>query len=835
MFKTWHHGIRLLAIIVLLSGGASTLADNGHDGQVKELRALRVNPGPPTIDGDLDDAVWKNPDLDFGRDFIQRNPDDAQPASESTLVAIAYGDQSVYVAFWCFDSDPDKIARQLVRRDRGAQSDAVGVRFDGFHDHQNGYGFQVSAAGVQSDWRIYNDGWSDMNWDGVWLSGVKMQPWGWTAEMEIPFHCLRFPEGEDQLWGLQFCREINRRIEDSWWSPLSHTQSGFVSKFGHLTGLNDIKPARHLEVMPFAVSSYESERKSVANTDGHDYYGNMGLDVKWGLSSNLIVDATFNPDFGQVELDQPVLNLSTFETYFGERRPFFVEGSDLFDTRFSLFYSRRVGRQPQGHVDDDGFLQYTSRLPKSTTILGAGKLTGKLSSGTSIAVLTAVTQEEKRKYNAEVLDVDYSASPADTILIDTVSRRGVVEPMAGYTAVRVRQDIMRRSSFGGLFTVASQDQHYPSVTGGLDWRLFTNNGVWSFCGQTVFSRVDPEKTGFGFDAYFEKESGKHLRFTFGAVIKDPYLDLNRLGYLSRPNTRELWTWWQYRTDDDWWIVRNSWNNFNFSWHWNYQHREINKNWNFNNCIDFINYWQGGVTFGGDYHEYDDRETRGRGSWKRPSSWYAAIWLDTDERKKFQVELDYIFGESRTSPWWAAEVLFRFKPVSNFEFWTHWEYTHDYGQLRWVDNDPVINGTFTDSTLFAYDDQDIVEVQFGATLTLRTNLSVQFSAEALSSGLDYYNYRPWLGEDHYGRTYSDDQVGNSYDYLYSAVNSMFLLRWEYLPGSTLYAVWTRSRWQYQPGTTGFVFNRDFDRFVSGIPKYGDMQNVFLLKLSYWLNI
>jgi hypothetical protein len=835
MFRTWQHGLWYLVLLPLSLAGASTLADNDHDGQVKELKALRANPESPTIDGNLDEAIWNSPDLDFGRDFIQRNPDDGQPASESTLVAIAYDDHSVYVGFWCYDSHPDKIARQLVRRDREAQSDAVAVRFDGFHDHQNGYGFQVSAAGVQSDWRIYNDGWSDMNWDGVWSSAVKMQPWGWSAEMEIPFHCLRFPEGEDQLWGLQFSRDINRRAEDNWWCKLSNTQSGFVSRFGHLTGLNGIKPTRHLEVLPFGVSSYETERESVANPDGQDYYGNMGLDVKWGLSSNLILDATFNPDFGQVELDQPVLNLSTFETYFGERRPFFVEGSDLFDTRFSLFYSRRIGRQPQGDVADPGFLQYTSRLPKSTTILSAGKLTGKLSSGTSIAVLTAVTQEEKRKYNAEVLEVDHGVSPADTILIDTVTREGVVEPMAGYTAIRVRQDIMRRSSFGGLFTVASQDQFYPAVTGGLDWRLFTFNGVWSFCGQTVFSRVDPEETGFGFDADLEKESGKHLRFNVGASVYDQNLDLNRLGYLNRPNYRQVYTWWQYRTDDDWWIIRNSQNNINLNWGRNYQHQEIYKGWNFNNWIEFINHWEGGGYFGGDYPEYDDRETRGRGSWKLPSSWYGGVWLDTDQRKKFQVELDYSFGESRTSPWWGAEVLFRFKPVSNFEFWTHWEYVHDYGQLRWVDNDPEINEAPTDSTLFAYDDQDIVRMQFGATLTLRTDLSVQFSAEALSSGLDYYDYRPWLGEDSYGQTYNDHQVGNSYDYLYSAVNSMFLLRWEYLPGSTLYAVWTRSRWQYQPGTTGFIFNRDFDRFVSGIPRYGDMQNVFLVKISYWLNI
>ena len=819
-----------LLLMILVTGSAGPIFAQENEEQVKELRALRVNPETPTIDGNLDDAIWNNPGLDIGRGFTQRNPDDGQPASESTLVAIAYGDDAIYVAFWCYDRNPAQIDRQLVRRDRSAQSDYVGVRLDGFHDHQTGYGFCVTASGVLQDWRIYNDGWSDWNWDGVWKGAAKIQPWGWTAEMEIPYHCLRFPDLEEQIWGLNFSRVINRRDEDSWWNPISNSESGFVSKFGHLTGLTGIKPARHLEVLPYAVSSYETQRKSRSLPDGHSTFGNVGLDVKWGLSSNLILDATINPDFGQVELDQPVLNLSTFETYFGERRPFFVEGADLFDNRFSLFYSRRIGRQPTGRVEDPGYLYYTSPLPRSTTILGAAKLTGKLSGGTSIALLTALTEEEKREYAAELLTGDSSGTQ-----VDTVGREGVIEPTAGYTALRIQQDVLRTSQIGATLTLANQKSYHPATTGGIDWRLFTNSRTWSFCGQAVFSRVDPEETGFGLSMDIEKESGKHLRFDVGTEIYDPDLDLNRLGYLRRPNYREVYTWWQWRTDDDWWIVRNSWNNINFGWAWNYQHEEIQKNWNFNNTIDFKNYWQGGFYCGGNLNKYDDRETRGRGPWRIPSSWHVGIWLDTDERKPVQVELDYITGESRTSPWWAAEILLRLKPISNFEFWTHWEYTHDYGQLRWVNNSPTIDNVQTDSTLFAYDDQDIVQVQMGATWTIRTNLSVQFSAEMLSSGLDYYDYRTWLGEDRYGGTYTDNQVGNGYDYFYSAVNSMFLLRWEYLPGSTLFAVWTRSRWQYDPNVTGFVFNRDFDRFVSGVPEYGDMANVFLLKLSYWMNM
>ncbi len=822
------HGL-VLAIIFLVLQGVTSPGANGTEDTVKQLAAFQLTGEEPIVDGSLSEPIWSSPSLQLGRDFIQRNPDDGAQASESTLVAIAYGAHSVYVGFWCYDSEPDKIARLLVRRDRYSQSDHVGVRLDGFHDHKSGYGFIVSAAGVQQDWRIYNDGWSDDNWDAVWTAAVQMQPWGWTAEMEIPYHCLRFPDLSEQVWGVNFSRVINRRDEDSWWSPLSESESGFVSKFGHLTGLSGIQPARHLEVMPFGVANFETEREKFTNPDGKSFYGNIGVDVKYGLSSNLTLDATLNPDFGQVELDQPVLNLSTYETWFGERRPFFVEGSDLFNTRINLFYSRRVGRQPRGDVDDPSFLRYSGRLPKSTTILGAAKLTGKLSGGTSVALLTAITQEEKREYEALLTSGSVT---------DTVSREGVIEPLAGYSAFRIQQDISRRSQIGGLVTVASQGQSHPAVTGGLDWRLFTNNRMWSLCGQIVGSRVDDEKVGFGADIDFEKESGKHVRFAIGTEIYDQHLELNHLGYLRRSNSRAVWTWWQYRTSDDWWIIRNSWNNLNWSRGWNYAHEEIQHNWNFNNHLEFVNYWHGGLSFGGNRQKYDDRETRGRGTWSPPKTWWASVWLDTDERRKFQVELDYTWGESRTSPWWTAEVLFRLKPSSNFEVWTQVEYVHDYGQLRWVDNSPEIDGTSTDSTLFAWDNQDVIEIEFGATLTLSTNLSVQFSAEGLSSGLDYFDYRVWQGGDRYGDVYSESRLTDEYDYLYSALNSMFLVRWEFKPGSTLYAVWTRSRWENEPGTSGFVFDRDFDRFVSGVPAApsdGDVNNVFLIKASYWLNI
>src|SRR3972149_5574431 len=250
---------------LLVAGAISAQESSPQERTVPELRAIRANPHPPTIDGDLDDPVWKSPELDRASEFIQREPDEGKPATESTYVAVTYDESALYFAFWCHDSEPDKIARQLVRRDRYSESDAVTVRLDPYHDHQTGYSFEVSAAGVQRDWRLYNDDYSDGAWDGVWESRVRIQPWGWSAEVRIPYHCLRFTEKENHVWGVSFARNIKRRSESSWWSFVPISQSGFVSTFGHLTNLCNIKPASHLELLPYAVSNMETAAKNDGN------------------------------------------------------------------------------------------------------------------------------------------------------------------------------------------------------------------------------------------------------------------------------------------------------------------------------------------------------------------------------------------------------------------------------------------------------------------------------------------------------------------------------------------------------------------------------------------
>ncbi len=599
-----------------------------------------------------------------------------------------------------------------------------------------------------------------------------------------------------------------------------------MSNFGHLTELRDIKPARHLEILPYAVSSLETEPNSLGNTDGRDFFGNTGVDIKYGLSSNLTLDATINPDFGQVELDQPVLNLSAYETWFSERRPFFVEGADLWESEYTMFYSRRVGRAPTGGIDDPEYA-YQVRRPRATTILGAAKLSGKLSSGTSIAFLSAVTDEEIEKYAAEPLVTDTtwagdSVVNVDTTFIDTVYREGVVEPRAGYSVLRIKQDVLQNSSIGAILTVASQETFHPAVTGGLDWRLKTNNNAWCFRGQSIFSRVDPEQVGFATDLVVEKEAGEHIRGAVGVVIKDPHLHINRLGYTSRNDFRHVWAWAQYRTTDDWWIIRNSYNNINGWISYNYDGDEIEKGGNFNTYIEFINNWSLGGGFAVQAEKYSDRETRGHGLWEWPVyptySWWFS--LNTNERSKVSFCWNPGSGSDRGGSWWANYVGIDFRPRSDMEFSLGTNITHNFGTTRWVENPD------DETTLFADLDKDEISIHASASMMFHRNLSCQLSAQGLISGLDYRNYRPYLG----GNKYGPPESGYNHDYNWSSLNSTLLVRWEYRPGSSLYLVWTRSRPDYDDSVNDLDLSRDFDRFFSA-----GSTNVFLVKASYWLNI
>ena len=465
----------LIFLLSLFPNHTYLFAQKTDEDTVKSITTIRIN-GGAKIDGMLDEEFWKK--APRSGDFIQYQPDEGKPASESTFVRVAYDDEALYVGMEMYDSEPEKIISRLTRRDRAVEADLINVIVDSHHDHQTAYAFTVYVSGTQKDSYYYNDNSNDDSWDAVWESAAKRTNSGWTAELRIPFHCLRFACEKNSMWGIYFSRQISRKNELDRWVYIPESASGFVSYFGHLKSLDNILPPKRIEILPYLVSYEQTEAKSLGNPDGRDFFGNSGFDLKYGITSNITLDATGNPDFGQVEADQTVLNLSTFETFYEEKRPFFLEGFKIFETPFKLFYSRRIGRQPS--IEPENVAYYIDK-PTSTTILGAGKITGKTKNGTSIGILEAVTQREKEEF----------------MHVDGYRKTEVIEPEANYFVARFMQDIWKNSYVGIIATAVNQKSFDPVYTGGVDWTLRFQKGDYRCSGQMIGSRTGLSKDGRG--------------------------------------------------------------------------------------------------------------------------------------------------------------------------------------------------------------------------------------------------------------------------------------------------------------------------------------------------
>ena len=394
-------------IILLLVMFLSPLIIPGQKAPSKKPKKTKVSAfritQPIVIDGKLNEEVWKTTNVVTG--FTQRNPDEGKPATEKTVVRILYDDDAIYIGARMYDSSPDSIVARLVRKDNNSRSDQFMVFFDPYNDKRSGYYFGLTAAGTIKDGVLFNDDWNNSSWNAVWKGKVNVDDKGWTAEMRIPFSQMRFKLSKHNIWGINFKRNISRNNESDYLSYVPKTESGFVSHFVELQGLNNIKPQNKLEILPYvtAKSSFTQKENGNPFNNGSSFLSNAGLDLKYGLGSNLTLNATVNPDFGQVEIDPAVINLSDVETFFPEKRPFFVEGSSIFNFgrggaknywsfnfgNPDFFYSRRIGRDPQGSLPN---YDYVDR-PSGTHILGAAKLTGKIGDF-NVGVISALTKRE---------------------------------------------------------------------------------------------------------------------------------------------------------------------------------------------------------------------------------------------------------------------------------------------------------------------------------------------------------------------------------------------------------------------------------------------------------
>jgi hypothetical protein len=389
-----HIPFRFAVIVLILLSTSTVAAQEGQDLVRKQAHAIRVAPGSVNIDGRLDDVAWRN--AVPLTDFSQREPTEGAPPSDGIEIRFAYDDDALYVGARMLSREP--LQAPMGRRDEGDQSEYVSVMLDTYLDRRTAYAFGVTAGGVRLDWFYPRDtSWSDDDsFDPVWQARTSRDAQGWSAELWIPFSQLRFTDRSPQVWGLNVKRWVPSRNEEVQWQLIGRTDDRLASRFGDLHGIDGIRPPRRIELMPYVASSSHLigvREEGDPFTGGANMVGRVGMDAKIGIGSNLTLEATVNPDFGQVEADPAEVNLSAFETFFDERRPFFVEGIDLLQGPVNnFFYSRRIGAAPVGRANAD-FVDF----PAQATILGAAKLTGRLESGLSNGMLGALTAEESAR------------------------------------------------------------------------------------------------------------------------------------------------------------------------------------------------------------------------------------------------------------------------------------------------------------------------------------------------------------------------------------------------------------------------------------------------------
>jgi len=806
---------RILPAIIILVYYSAVAGDSP-----RTVRAVRTDV-PPHIDGLLNDEVWKKELQAAG--FTQRDPNEGQPASERTEISVLYDADALYFGCMFYDSEPDKIVARLTRRDNEIESDRGSIRIDSYHDHQTAYEFTFNAAGVKVDILQFDDAdREDESWDVVWDLETRILPNGWSAELRIPFRVLRYQIDQadtgEVVWGINFFRHISRKNEDVRWVFTPKDESGFVSRFGHLAGLQNLPVPRQLEILPFVLAKQQNEPAQSYQERRREFQSDAGLDLKYGVSNNFVLDATINPDFGQVEADPAVLNLTTFETFYPEKRPFFIEGTQII--RFStfgddfgpgMFYSRRIGRAisvDEVAVPDGGRI---TSFPQSTSILGAAKLSGKTTGGLSVGVLQALTAEEK-----------------GTVVDSTgVSSEQVVEPFAHYNVLRLRQDVLENSNFGLIATSVAKEGRFPALTAGGDWNLRFESNTYQLSGFLALSRTTDDQNervnGSAGKIEYARIAAEHWLWNVALDFTSKRYNINDVGFFFRPNDFGSVATISYKQNRPAELYRNYNAQLFLHERRNFDGVNLIRETRLEAHVLFSNYWSLGAGGTLDIGKLDDRETRGNGLYQRPHPYTAGIGIETDNRDPVIFELNQTFGwDTRLKRETRTEVDIEIKPLP----WMEWGVESEYGRVRdfeaWVDNVTTGSGT---ASIFADRTTDEFGITLRSTLTFTKELTLQLYGQVFLAKGHFENFRQLVGTSAFVPYAYDENP----DFNDQELNTNVVLRWEYLPGSTLFLVWSQAREGSNPNYFRGLSENFGDTFR--VPP----SNVFLLKVSYWLSV
>ena len=798
-----------------------------HEGPV-ETHSASLCQTPPVIDGMLDEPAWQSAAaLDA---LVQSHPQPGAAPSMKTVFRILYDDEALYVAVRCYDPEPQGIVARVARRDSEEASDWIRLEIDSRRDRTSGFFFQLNAAGVMLDGTLYDERQSSADWDGVWEAEARIDGQGWTAELRIPLKLLRFEAAEDVRFGLMVARHVSRINETMRWPHIPPDSGLWVSKFGLLQGLCLPERPLSLDLVPFALT-----RHAFGNATEVGHAPDVGIDAKLGLGGNFMLTLAVNPDFGQVEADPAVLNLSTLETYFPENRPFFLEDMDVFRRPYfgggayaELFYSRRIGRAPRWPEADDD--EEVARAPGVPAIYGAVKFAGRTSSRTSVALLQAVTSAESALFE----------NPAGQ------RSNRLAEPSTSFSVLRIKQDFFDHSSAGLMATAVATPEHGTALTGGSDLRVELFGGDYHLLTTTFFSWLSAERFdwhddftqaalerdgafGWGGDFAFSKDGGEYLVGATGVKVRSPSLALNDLGFQQRPDQVVPYFWIQHRRQKPlgpitrYYINAEGWLNRNSDW------LSMGDGFNVNLFAMFDNAWSAWAWFNMDMARCDDRETRSAGEvvvcYEKP--WIGGgAGLQTDPSDLISGSIDFFLHTNERGWGVMGSVSLRLNPHDQIQLALTPRYRRGTGLLNWLD-------TFDDDDgqryLFAERQTEYWDVVVRASLTLTRDLSFQVYSQVFLAAVDNAAKvwaRPSGGRIRAADLDPADGVADEYDGTFGSWNINAVLRWEYRPGSVIYLVYSSvlaGDWERADFRFGPVLNDLVD---------ANADHVVLVKASYF---
>jgi hypothetical protein len=846
--------VRCLAVVFLclaaaLPASAQPIPDNAR----KQAQAVRVVNGAIRVDGRVDEAAWN--DVPAVMDFVQKEPVEGGAPTDRMEVRFAYDDNALYVGARMFSTEP--IRAPLGRRDDGDQAEHLLVSLDTYLDRRTASTFGVTASGVRLDEYFSQDEeWAgEPGYDPVWQARTAVDASGWTAELWIPFSQLRFNPQNAQVWGLNIQRWVPTRNEEVYWALVRRTEEGWASRFGDLQGISGIRPSRRLELLPYvASSSHLVGERDLGDpfSGGANLEGRIGMDAKVGLGSNLTLEATVNPDFGQVEADPAEVNLSAFETFFDERRPFFTEGAELLTGRVNnFFYSRRIGAPPPGDPDADFVEQ-----PSTSTILGAAKLTGRLGSGTSIGMLGAVTDEEyARTFNAPQLfgrervapTTAYGVArlqqefgpPGSTIAVMATGLHRNLSP-DDPLASRVTNNAFTLSSdsvmrlFDGNYELewASGMTYVDGAPGAID-RLQRHSARYLQRPDADYVNYDPRRTtmtGMRSSAGIERRNGRHWLWEASTTIESPEFESNDAGRLTTGDGLQLQGQIEYRetVPGRWWREYAAIVGLDNEWNWGRERQRRNVEATFD--VTWPNFWESSM--GGFFaaRNQDMRLTRGGPLMQTPAAWGTNLEVETGDGSATQGDFSVEYRRDED-----GGLAFNVEGSVTMRPGPQWQLSVGPGYERGVDTQQFVTAlpgggpaTFGGRYIFGNIDRSTYAMELRLNYTFKPDLTLDFYAEPFAASGTYLRFGELAAAGTRALLSVDPATLRNRDFNVQSFRSNLVLRWEYRAGSTLYLVWQQDRETEETLRRRVGVNDMFTSFGA----HGD--NFFAIKASFWFS-